>query len=767
MIVTHGEAEFSGAPTGILMLVAEELNITDMSMMVYAHPESWLNSIGGGGGSGAISTRSTVARAAAAQALKLMLQAASTKLGVPVGSLSASNGVISGGGQKVKYSDLYGGQNFNFDLATLTPAVTTTTGYIPGQGNTKPVSQYQLVGRLVHRIDIPAKIAGTYTYIQNIRIPGMVHARRVRPRGAGANASQNHYPLSVDPKSVAHIPGVQVVQIGNFLAVVAPKEYDAIQAAAQLKVVWKDDPKFSVDSGNYWSWLRKAGDTNTTNPARWVADTGGVPAAVAGAAKTVSATYQYHYNTYVPIGPHCAVADVKVGNPSDPTKNSATIYFCAQGTNPATGMGAGGGSTTPISTILAALPNPINIPQNQVRLIWYEGSGSYGAGQSPQASEEAAVISATIGKPVRMQWMRWDQTGWDSWGASQMYDVTMGANSAGLIVASDWTSYGQSGSTLDTDQELLGQVTWPAAPPNGGPTPSDGGSTATPYGNTNYGAAYQFQRRVLAKTQPYYSGALKSTALRAPNAPQSYFASEQIVDELAHALGMDPYTFRKKNIDGTSTLGARWLAVLDGAVQAAGYKPRLANSVAQTGAIRKGVGIGMGTFANSQCCTVANVEVNMKTGKMVATHLTIAQNNGITVNLDGVGNQMSGAVIQGLSRAMWEQATWNKSRVTTLDWVTYPILRFKDAPTVSLVNVHPGEYKTVIPGDQSLDVFAGNTAAQAQGWTLTGSGEPPTAAVGSAMANAFFDATGARVRQAPMRPSVTRGVLKDAGLLIA
>ncbi len=266
VIVTHGETEFTGAPTGILMLVAEELNITDMSMMVYAHPESWLNSIGGGGGSGAIATRSTVARAAAAQALKLMLQAASTKLGVPVGSLSASNGVISGGGQQVKYSDLYGGQNFNFDLATLTPAVTTTTGYIPGQGNTKPVSQYQLVGRLVHRIDIPAKIAGTYTYIQNVRIPGMVHARRVRPRGAGANASQNHYPLSVDKSSVAHIPGVQVVQIGNFLAVVAPKEYDAIQAAAQLKVVWKDDPKFSVGSGNYWSWLRQAGGHQHDQP---------------------------------------------------------------------------------------------------------------------------------------------------------------------------------------------------------------------------------------------------------------------------------------------------------------------------------------------------------------------------------------------------------------------------------------------------------------------------------------------------------------------
>ncbi len=128
---------------------------------------------------------------------------------------------------------------------------------------------------------------------------------------------------------------------------------------------------------------------------------------------------------------------------------------------------------------------------------------------------------------------------------------------------------------------------------------------------------------------------------------------------------------------------------------------------------------------------------------------------------------MSGAVIQGLSRAMWEQATWNKDRVTTLDWVTYPILRFKDAPTVTLVNVHPGVYTTITPGDESQNVFAGNTAAQAQGWLLTGSGEPPTSAVGSAMANGFFDATGVRVRQAPMRPAITRGVLKNAGVLLA
>ena len=139
-------------------------------------------------------------------------------------------------------------------------------------------------------------------------------------------------------------------------------------------------------------------------------------------------------------------------------------------------------------------------------------------------------------------------------------------------------------------------------------------------------------------------------------------------------------------------------------------------------------------------------------------------NNGITVNLEGVTSQMSGALIQGLSRALYEQATWNKERVTSLDWVSYPILRFKDAPSVTLINVHPGEYKVVTPGDQSLDVQTGNTAAFNNGWLGTGSGEPPTTAISSAVANAFFDATGVRIRQAPMNPSTVRQVLKDAGV---
>jgi len=331
-----------------------------------------------------------------------------------------------------------------------------------------------------------------------------------------------------------------------------------------------------------------------------------------------------------------------------------------------------------------------------------------------------------------------------------MHDVKAGVDANGKIVAYDWTSYGQPNGTLDTTKELLGTATWAANPGNGGPNPS----------GTHYTVP---NRRVLAKTQPLYEGSLKISALRAPNAPQSYFASEQLVDELAYAAKMDPIAFRKQNIDGTTIAGARWLSVLDAVAMGVNWQPKVAASNLGSGNIVKGRGFAFGTFASSQVGLVAFVEVNKKTGKILCTHAACSQNNGITVGPDLVANQMSGSIIQGLSRAMHEAPTWNKERITSLDWVSYPILRFSDSPRVTLINVHPGKYTLVTPGDKSVDVSEGNTRAAAQGWNLSGSGEPPTVGIGAAVANAFFDATGVRIRQAPMTPGLVRGVLRAAG----
>ena len=308
-----GQPEWGhGATTGIAMLVAEELDV-GMDQLLYPTPDTWINGQGGGGGSGGIISRALPVRAAAVAARSTLLGMAATQLGVAASSLTVANGVVRGAGKSVKYSDLLGGKIFNVKM--------NPTSLTVGQAPAKAVKDYKLIGTTAPRIDIEDKVTGKYTYVHNIRVPGMLHARVVRPRGQGAVSSQNHYPLSVDETSIKHIPNAQVVRSANFLAVVAPKEYDAIQAAAQLKVVWKSDPKLP-GSGNFWSWLRQAGDTNTTNPARFTANVGNVDAALKVAAKTVTATYKYAYNGHMSIGPTCAIADVQ--------KDHITIFANSQ-----------------------------------------------------------------------------------------------------------------------------------------------------------------------------------------------------------------------------------------------------------------------------------------------------------------------------------------------------------------------------------------------------------------------------------------------------
>jgi CO/xanthine dehydrogenase Mo-binding subunit len=724
----------NGLITGFLMIAAEELGM-DMSQMHYGQPDTWVSvSSGLNAGSFAMSNFSPAVRGAAVAANQALLGLASTTLGVPVGSLSVSKGVVSGGGKTVTYGQLIGGKLFSiampasFNMASAGSFV-GTAGLAMGAAPAKPVSNYTIIGTSPPRIDIPAKVSGTYTYLQNVRLPGLIHARIVRPRGQGAVTSVNNQPLSVDESSINHIPDAKVVRIQNFLAVVAPKEYDAIQAAAQLKVVWKSDPKLA-GSGNFWSNARTQADAL---PARYTTTIGDVAGKLASAAKVVSATYQYQYNGHMSIGPTCAVADVQ--------SDHATIY---SNTQYLTNMPA---------TIAAVLPR---LPAAKIRVLFYEGSSSYGPG-SPSwtdAAPAAALISDAIGKPVRLQFMRWDEHTQAAYGPATLYDVRGGIDAAGNIVALDWVSYTQAGTSLNLTNELVGQATWPATPAVGGASTSD----------TIYKVATQ-NKRVLAKSFPLYSGYFRSSALRAPGAQQSHFAGEQIVDELAYAANMDPVAFRRQNIDGTTLAGQRWLATTDAVTKLADWQPKVANSAKQTGQVRKGRGFGFGTFANTQVALVADIEVNMKTGKIVAKHFYLAQNTGVTMNPGLVANQAEGGAIMGLSRALLEELTFNKERTTSIDWVSYPILRFKDSPSVSVVVVSADGNNIVIDAGKNQTIANGNTVAATKGWIATGAGEPTTVPPGSAVANAFFDATGVRIRQAPMSPTHVRAVLKAAGVV--
>jgi CO/xanthine dehydrogenase Mo-binding subunit len=265
------------------------------------------------------------------------------------------------------------------------------------------------------------------------------------------------------------------------------------------------------------------------------------------------------------------------------------------------------------------------------------------------------------------------------------------------------------------------------------------GPADTTYSGTQYDIP---NRRIVGKTTPTINNAFKTSTLRAPNAPQTCFANEQLIDQLAYLAGKDPYQFRLDNTTTAVIAGGQWQwrDALVGVAQAANWQPRVANSLTQTGNVRTGRGIALGGFAGSQSGIVAEIEVNMKSGKIVAKHMYASQVAGLTVAPALVENQMSGALVMGTSRALHEAVAFDKGRVTSLDWVTYPLLRFKDSPKVTTVPV------------QRLDLQA------------TGSGEPPTAAAAAAIANAFFDATGVRIHEAPMTAARVRATLKAAGM---
>jgi nicotinate dehydrogenase subunit B len=666
-----------GTWTGFQQVAAEELNLPVASI----RPPTWFETsgphpnpgLGRTAGSNGMFQGGPPLQQAAAQAYQALLGLASANLGVPVSSLSASGGVISGGGKSVKYSDLLAGKLFNTRVSATVPV--------------KAVSSYTVVTKNVPRYDIPDIVSGKFTYVQNIRLPGMLHGRVVRPRGQAyytpTSASTvvvppygtSQAPLSVDLSSIAHIPNVQVVQNGGFIGVVAPHEYDAIQGAALLKVTWADTEQLP-GVGNLYGAMR-----NAVTSAAITTAVGDVGQGFASAAKIVSATYEWPFQMHGPIGPQCCVADV--------TPGGATIYTPTQD-----GYGTG-----------ALVAQALKMPQSSVRTIVVNGASTYGhdAGED-DAPVAAAIMSQTVGKPVRAQLMRWDSEGWDNFGPAAVADIRGGLDANGRIIAYDYTSYSSGGA----------------------PTYSTGDQYAPNIPN----------RRLTSKiTNPW----LRTGPLRGPGHVQPGWSSEQMMDELAHAAGMDPLAFRKLHLTDVHQLG-----VIDAVAQLSNWQTKVAASNLSSANVVTGRGISLSNESHPGSlvydAAVADIEVNKKTGRVTVMHLYGAQDSGLAVNPSAIENQMVGMLMQGVSRALLEQVAFTKSRVSSLDWVTYPTLRFKDAPPVTT---------TVV---QRLDDI------------YRGAGESLVVPTVSAIANAFFDATGVRIRTAPMTPARVRATLKAAGV---
>jgi nicotinate dehydrogenase subunit B len=617
---------------------------------------------------------------------------------VPVGSLTVANGVVSAAGRSVSYGELVGNRLLGVSLPA--PLIA------PGQAPSKPVSAYRLIGiSRVPRLDIPAKVMGTYVYVHQVRVPGMLHGRIVRPLGQGAYGDGTLAAVvAIDERSIAGLGDARVVRRGDFVGVVATREYDAIQAATRLKVTYRNPPEIS-GSGNLFGQMR-AFDASGQAPAVTQSSDGNVDAELGSASHTISATYAYHFQAHVPIGPSCAVADV--------TPTGALVYS----------------NTQDAFTMRGKLSQLLGLPTARIRVQYWEGASTFG--NSParfDTGEAAAVMSQLAAAPVRLQYMRWDEHGWDNYAPAMLSDLRGGADADGTVVALDYTAFGIPSMSMSSDA-IMQNVGIPYLP--SGPGAADG---------INSGSAYSLtSRRVSAKSLPLWNTYFKTSAMRAPHCPQTCFATEQLIDELAHASRADPVAFRLQNIQTAQVNDGfgQWRDALEAVAELAGWETRPAGTSISRGILVRGRGVAIGGFASSQAAVVAEIEVNRKTGKIRATHLAVAQVAGLSVYLPGIENQLEGNMIMGASRALHEEVAFNTRRSTSLDWVSYPILRFNDAPRVSTRIV---QRKDLAP---------------------TGSGEPSGVPVPAAIANAFFDATGVRIRTAPMTPGRVRAVLAAA-----
>ena len=731
-ILTGHQELGQGTATGLLMIAGEELDL-DMSQLRFVSEDTSLtpNSFSSTTSEGICGNGPEV-RAAAAAAKQVLLGLASAKLGVPVTGLTVSGGVVTGGGRSVSYGELIGGKAFSTTIPeiynlnqSLMPGFNGTAGLLAGAPGTKPPSQYKLVGKRVPRIDIPPKVTGNYTYVHNVRLPGMLHGRVVLPPGQRAYGGGAPV-LSVDETSIGHIPGARVVRRGDFVAVVAPREWDAIRAAEQLTVTWAQPPALPGD-GNLPAHMR-AQDAAGRSTVRRTVDTGNVDAALSSSAHVVSREYFFPYNAHVPIGPACAVADVR--------PDGAVIYSNTQ-------------TTWELQEKLAAV---LGLSKDVVRVRWVEGSGSFGGSPGRfEAGTAAAVMSQITGRPVRVQFTRRDEHGWDNYGMPQLMDVRAGIDSDGTVTALEYTLTSPPFPVgTYTIEQLVGR---PSAEPPGWDPSTD--VTGSQYTIPNW--------RLTSRTLPILnSGFLKTDFLRSPIAVGAAFAVEQAIDELAYLAGMDPVEFRRRNVQTADThpqanfrwLGMydvsnvvsnseRWLAVLDAVAKAAGWQPRVAASLLSDDDIVHGRGIalggtGSGAYSVNYAAAAAEIEVNKQTGVITVQHVYTCQDYGLVINPDGVESQAQGMAVQAVSRLLKEEVLFDEAAVTSLDWESYPILRFSEAPTVTHIIIsRPG----ITPGPGSEELMPCVTAA---------------------VANAFFDATGVRMSRAPLKPERVRAALQAA-----
>lgn len=688
-----------GTGTAFRQMMCDELDLAyEQTSLVMGSTDTTPDQ-GGSGGSDAIETDGKPMRRVAAEARRVLLELAAERLNTPVAQLTANNGIVTStadAGKSVRYADLVGGKRF--DVALTGQNINATTG----TAAVKPVQQLRVVGKPLPRYDIPAKVDGSLTWAVDVKLPGMLHARNVRPPVAGAQLR------SIDESSVAGIPGfVRVVSSGNYVAVVCEREEQAIQAARQLKAEWTPPAQAPFPASNdLFDYIRSATPTSSEEPQV----TGDVAAAFTSAAAVLEADYEVPFQGHTAIGPAFALAD--------PSDNQMTIY-----SNDMKSYGL----RTGVATFLG-------LPRDRVRVIYMDGPQLYGRTASDDVGFEAAFLANELGRPVRVQWMRHEETAWDTKGPAYAFKLRGGLDANGKLTALDYAAraidYAHLGYN-EPDTVLIAQLMGRR------PTRIAEGGAATP--SVKYGIPNLSLTGHVVALPMVWETPLRTGNLRDPDGPQVTFAFEGFIDELAAAARCDPAEFRLELVEASTEDNAfrrnRSLAVLRAAVEAyGGWESRPAPRQQTAGPIQSGRGLAYTYRSNTVVALIADVEVNRDTGHVWVKRLVCAHDCGLTINPMGLKHTIECGMLHGLSRALWEEVQFDNEKVTSVDWATHPSMRHSDTP-------------------ESIDIVLVNGDLNPDRPDLPhyGAGETSHKPMIAAVANAIFDATGVRLRRAPFR----------------
>jgi len=673
----------TGLRIAVAQMAAEELGISARQITVVDGDTGLCPDQGGTGGSTGLTRGGAEVRQAAATARQALIALGATRLNRAASDLTIADGEVRprSGGTGVAIASLIGEKRLAIAVDPKAPL--------------RDPASYTSVGQPVPRPDVPAKCAGRHVYVHDFTLPGMLHARVIRPPSIGATLT------SVDEASVRGIPDIGVVRAGgSFLAVVSADEWAVVRAAAELKTTWSDTQTLPGSEG-LDRWTRSAAIERD----QAVLTRGDAPAAITGAARTLASTYFWPFQSQASLGPCCAVADIK--------GDGGTVWSSSQGTH----------------GLRANLSKVFGLNPAKLRVVFLDGSGSYGTNGGDHVAADAVLLSKTIAKPVRVQWSRHDETAWDPKGPQQLLDLRAGLDANGAIVG--WETEMWLPSQTPGARALLAADAAGLAQEHG-----QGAGAITQNGDPPYACP---NARVLVhwvKETP-----LQLSNLRAPGKIANVFAVESFTDELAAAANVDPIAFRLARLTDP-----RAIEVIRRTAERFNWDTRPSprqQRPASGPLIGRGVAYMRYKQAENYVAIAMEVAVDPSSGGIAVSRVVCAHDCGLVVNPDALKNQIEGCIVQTLSRALHEEVTFDRARVTSVDWASYPILRATESPAVDVILIDRRDQP------------------------LLGAGEAATAPVAAALANAVFDATGVRLRTVPftagrVKAAMTRGTTDAA-----